>query len=197
MLSYWRFESFISLQRLNILLVEPVLILGCQGKPFFKRKCSPSPLCPLCKVEVETLEHVLFYCDWASAVWICSSIFDEINLTDIRKVDLWCLDLLGSDSRLEDQSKALGLMMYTGLFGRHGAISSSTTLLLFLLRHIKWSMFRIGKDKKTCLGVIFRDSSGSILDGFCCSVEAFLPFMTEALVLRRGVANGLEFSSFG
>lgn len=36
------------------------------------RKCSPS--CPICCSEIESIEHIILRCDWASKVWISASL---------------------------------------------------------------------------------------------------------------------------
>ena len=33
-------------------------------RALWARKCNPSPLCPVCDVEVETIEHMLVLCLW-------------------------------------------------------------------------------------------------------------------------------------
>lgn len=47
----------------------------------FVGKCSHSPFCPICELEVESVEHVCFHCDWAVKVWnlcvlrhLCSNV---------------------------------------------------------------------------------------------------------------------------
>lgn len=39
-----------------------------------KRKCSPSSSCPVCDSQLETVEHLLFFCSWAIAVWFGCNI---------------------------------------------------------------------------------------------------------------------------
>ncbi|GJU47905.1 ethylene-responsive transcription factor ERF011-like protein [Tanacetum coccineum] len=40
----------------------------------FKRNCSPCPKCPICNTCVETIEHLLFECEWTRPVWFGSSL---------------------------------------------------------------------------------------------------------------------------
>ncbi|KAI8573093.1 hypothetical protein RHMOL_Rhmol01G0251900 [Rhododendron molle] len=37
-----------------------------------QRKCSPSPLCPICNEVEETVEHTLFHCPWTKPIWFGS-----------------------------------------------------------------------------------------------------------------------------
>ena len=38
-----------------------------------------SPICAFCQIEVESLEHLLFYCDVTKSFWqlLCSWIFEQ------------------------------------------------------------------------------------------------------------------------
>lgn len=45
----------------------------------YKRKCNPSPTCPICSREVESTEHLLFRCDWTAAVWFGSNISYKVD----------------------------------------------------------------------------------------------------------------------
>ncbi|KAG5516247.1 hypothetical protein RHGRI_037069 [Rhododendron griersonianum] len=45
----------------------------------FRRKCAQSNICPICNLEVESIEHLLFFCPWARAVWFgCNVVFEGI-----------------------------------------------------------------------------------------------------------------------
>lgn len=43
----------------------------------FRRRCAPSDICPICNSEVESIEHLLFFCSWAHTVWFgCKIMFN-------------------------------------------------------------------------------------------------------------------------
>lgn len=43
----------------------------------FRRRCAPSDICPICNSEVESIEHLLFFCSWARTVWFgCKIMFN-------------------------------------------------------------------------------------------------------------------------
>ncbi|XP_028801080.1 uncharacterized protein LOC114756308 [Neltuma alba] len=46
----------------------------------YRRKCACSPMCGICKSQMETIEHALFLCPWARMCWFGSPLalmFDE------------------------------------------------------------------------------------------------------------------------
>lgn len=55
----------------------------------FKRKISPSPLCPLCGSNTESVEHVILLCPGACCVWFASSFNYMVNPQAITKFDEW------------------------------------------------------------------------------------------------------------
>lgn len=67
--------------------------IACKAN-LFKRKCSPSPLCPICNEKDGTVEHILFHCPWRKPVWFGSGksfwILEGLNTT----ADRWMEDLL-------------------------------------------------------------------------------------------------------
>ncbi|KAF7842396.1 reverse transcriptase [Senna tora] len=73
----------------------------------FNRKCSPSPACPICKVEVETVEHLLFFCGWTRGVWSGCSFPLKVGRFEARRVDEWCEGVFGKDSSLNVEQMAL------------------------------------------------------------------------------------------
>ncbi|KAI8536635.1 hypothetical protein RHMOL_Rhmol10G0272400 [Rhododendron molle] len=65
----------------------------------FRRKCAQFNTCPICHLEVETIEHLLFFFPWTRAVWFgCSIVFDGV----IGRPDLaikWTAHILDSMSK--------------------------------------------------------------------------------------------------
>ena len=48
------------------------------------RKCVIDPVCPICGVEVETIEHAIFRCEWASSVWsLCGLAGFCVEITSV------------------------------------------------------------------------------------------------------------------
>ncbi|KAF7815391.1 reverse transcriptase [Senna tora] len=61
----------------------------------FKRRCNLSSLCPICELEPETPEHLLFFCSWARAVWLSSSLSCRFDRSRLKRVDLWLAEVFG------------------------------------------------------------------------------------------------------
>lgn len=53
------------------------------------RYLSLSPICPLCQLALETIEHVLFVCPWTSAVWFGHPLGIKILPASITSFDRW------------------------------------------------------------------------------------------------------------
>ncbi|XP_062015404.1 uncharacterized protein LOC133731966 [Rosa rugosa] len=55
----------------------------------FHRHISRSPLCPLCNLENETIEHVLFTCPWTRCVWFAHPLGYRFPLESITSLARW------------------------------------------------------------------------------------------------------------
>lgn len=64
------------------------------GANLFKRKLSLSPLCRLCGLFPETVEHLLLLCPWTRAVWFGSPLGYSPDLASISTLDSWLSRLL-------------------------------------------------------------------------------------------------------
>lgn len=60
----------------------------------FKRKCAPTNLCPICDLEVETVEHMLFLCSWSKAVWFGCNIRVFGDLGGNASVIKWASEMV-------------------------------------------------------------------------------------------------------
>lgn len=63
----------------------------------FRRKCGLNPLCPICDMESESIEHTLFRCSWTRAVWVGSGKDFWVLDKPINAADKWMEDLLCGD----------------------------------------------------------------------------------------------------
>lgn len=73
----------------------------------FKRKCAVNPMCPICLVEEETLEHLLFLCPWTKSCWFGYPLGIKFNRWTMRRCDAWLCDMLCGVDLLDDYGKAL------------------------------------------------------------------------------------------
>ncbi|KAL3719608.1 hypothetical protein ACJRO7_004564 [Eucalyptus globulus] len=57
------------------------------------RKIVPSPLCPLCKQEAETLEHTLLPCPWTAKVWNSAPLHLQISRIGLTRFEDWICNI--------------------------------------------------------------------------------------------------------
>lgn len=60
----------------------------------FKRKCARDRLCPICENETETVEHMIFWCPWAKAVWFGCNIKPFDNLGGNASISKWIANMV-------------------------------------------------------------------------------------------------------
>lgn len=57
----------------------------------FRRRCSPTPICPICYACVESLEHMLLLCPWFETLWFGGSLNYKVDRGALR---LWQIGFL-------------------------------------------------------------------------------------------------------
>lgn len=57
----------------------------------FSKKVVKSPMCPICKSFLESVEHVLFLCPWVKLVWFGIPLNYKIDLAVVTTLDVWLL----------------------------------------------------------------------------------------------------------
>ncbi|KAG5516346.1 hypothetical protein RHGRI_037157 [Rhododendron griersonianum] len=55
----------------------------------FTRKCARSPLCSLCRIEIESIEHVLLRCEWTRGVWENSGLSFSSPIQNVVSLKSW------------------------------------------------------------------------------------------------------------
>ncbi|KAF7823513.1 reverse transcriptase [Senna tora] len=73
----------------------------------FKRKCASDPICPICGLESETLEHLFMYCDAAKRSWFVSPLSLKMDLLKVCRVEDWLACVFAKNSTLDDWDKAI------------------------------------------------------------------------------------------
>lgn len=74
----------------------------------FHRKCGHTPLCPICEVEGESIEHTLFRCSWTRAVWFGSGKTFWVLDNPIESADRWMEELLCGTLAKETSKETVG-----------------------------------------------------------------------------------------
>ena len=79
----------------------------------FRKKSSPSPLCPLCFQSEETAEHLFLHCPWVAAVWHGGCLNLRLNGMSLNDWVGWLKETLLSDrGTREDRSGRLQFVAF-------------------------------------------------------------------------------------
>lgn len=54
-----------------------------------KKRIVSSGICPFCHLEVETVEHAFFFCEWVRPVWLGLQVQVIPNRDEVSSLDLW------------------------------------------------------------------------------------------------------------
>lgn len=73
-----------------------------------KRKCAHNPLCPICELEHESIEHVLFRCPWTEAICFGCGLSFLIKEHPIASGDRWAEELLCGNLAKESSPEVVG-----------------------------------------------------------------------------------------
>ncbi|KAB2625965.1 hypothetical protein D8674_017625 [Pyrus ussuriensis x Pyrus communis] len=63
----------------------------------FKRRCSPSPSCPICLDQDESVEHMLLLCPWVEPIWFGGPLNYRVNRADISNLPAWVSSFIESN----------------------------------------------------------------------------------------------------
>ena len=61
------------------------------GDNLYKKRTVNSPVCPVCNLEKETIEHTLLACPWTTPVWYGSQLHLSSSPANVDKVDSWVI----------------------------------------------------------------------------------------------------------
>ncbi|XP_050365312.1 uncharacterized protein LOC126783821 [Argentina anserina] len=78
----------------------------------FKRKIKNSPMCPMCGLMEESMEHILFLCPWVETVWFGSSLGLRIDKQAFTTLDNWFLQFSSSFCIKNDRVWALTMACF-------------------------------------------------------------------------------------
>lgn len=148
-------------------------VKGCFGNANpFKRRCSPSLICPLCNEHEESVKHVFLFCPWTIWVWFGGPLNYRVDRMVVTTLDAWIL-LVSKEcpDNLDDKK--------------------------FLLTIVAFTCWNIWKDR--CKTIFNRKPSSPIqtINAVVCDVDVvlegqlwFIPLRSQAFVLRCIGARG-------
>lgn len=67
-----------------------------------RRRCFPSPSCPICQAQDETVEHVLLRCEWTRPFWFSSNLQWDITKMPRERFDSWLMEGISKLTRCKD-----------------------------------------------------------------------------------------------
>ncbi|XP_068329845.1 uncharacterized protein [Pyrus communis] len=76
----------------------------------FKRRCSPSPCCPICLDQDESVEHMLLLCPWVEPIWFGGPLSYRVNRASISTLPAWVISFFGSN--LGSKEEIARILMY-------------------------------------------------------------------------------------
>ena len=62
----------------------------------FRRRSSSSPVCPLCKSNAETMDHLFLFCPWVESIWFGGRFTLRVNRPEVSSWVQWLLHLFES-----------------------------------------------------------------------------------------------------
>ncbi|KAF7833101.1 reverse transcriptase [Senna tora] len=173
----------------------------------FSRKCSSSPLCQICSLFPETIEHCLLLCGWVRKLWSSSPFNLKVSDFFVSRFDVWFGDLLSIEMRRSGVSLELVAFAcwevwkarYNFIF-QGSRVCASSYCSLALREACEFAELAVNVDGsflkdsfEAGVGFIARNSEGVVLAGYCGQVSATSGFMSEALAMKLALES---FSNF-
>lgn len=60
----------------------------------FLKRSSPSPMCPICNAQEESIEHLLLLCPWVELVWFGGDLGTRLHLCEVTIWLAWLISCL-------------------------------------------------------------------------------------------------------
>ncbi|XP_062024556.1 uncharacterized protein LOC133740634 [Rosa rugosa] len=124
----------------------------------FKRHITQSPICPICNLYPESVEHVLFTCPWVVAAWFAHPVGYKVPMQAITSVDDW-FDIIHTTTI--------------------DTWSPPPALCFKVNTDASWN----GNSVSGGIAVVVRDDMGRIVDGFAGISPAISPLAAELLAI--------------
>ncbi|KAM2126642.1 hypothetical protein ACFX1R_006637 [Malus domestica] len=165
----------------------------------FNRRVVQNPLCPLCKEFPELTEHVLFLCPWTIGVWFASSLNYRLDRSSITTFDEWWSALKRTVAvNTDSQSWVYTVASFicweiwksrcNCIF--HGSVPSPEYTA-------EKASQAAAEFFKSGLGVVFRSSNGTLINGVStpCLSSSTLQTEAKAALLAVRSAKDSNFSN--
>lgn len=66
----------------------------------WKRKIIPDPMCPICNLEMESVEHIFLLCSWTQGIWSHPNLNIQVNHQGISQFEVWLMQFAEKKTNL-------------------------------------------------------------------------------------------------
>ncbi|KAF7835301.1 reverse transcriptase [Senna tora] len=160
----------------------------------FKKKSSHSPLCPISKTEVESVNHMAFFYDWVNEIWRGSPLSRVIDIPYCSREETCCTKVFGKFSILSPKLQTLAACLCWSIW-KCGHVPSSWASSDQVASWCppEFDQLKVIVDgafissKASGIGIIFHDNYGSVVEGCCSPISVNSSLMCEAVVIREAL----------
>ncbi|CAN6568827.1 unnamed protein product [Malus baccata var. baccata] len=168
----------------------------------FQMRSAPSPLCPICMKQDETIVYLFLLCPWVEAVWFGGSLGMRINQTDTSSWASWLLQRFDSTRGASEVILAISLSVTSFKNARGGPRITPHPRGQVQLVDACWSrpcqgFVKINVDaswgscdERGFTGIVAWDEAGRFLAASRSGVLATSVAMGEALAILHGCMLG-------
>lgn len=108
----WKFIWNINISKLKHFWWKACCNFIATKENLHHRRCHPSPMCPICSKEPESIEHLLFRCEWTTKAWFGSPLNYKVDSNSIPSVMKWTVSVMESLNSAKDRSDCLGKCIF-------------------------------------------------------------------------------------
>ncbi|KAF7833094.1 reverse transcriptase [Senna tora] len=165
----------------------------------FSQKCSSSPLCQICSLFPEIIEHCLLLCGWVRKLWSSSPFNLKVSNFFVSRFDVWFGDLLSIEMRRSGVSLELVAFACWEVWKARVFSSAPSVVPDWWIPPVPGEV-KVNVDGsflkdsfEAGVGIIARNSEGVVFAGYCGQVSATSGFMSEALAMKLALESLSNF----
>ncbi|XP_028065564.1 uncharacterized protein LOC114268572 [Camellia sinensis] len=82
----------------------------------FKRNCAESGYCPICNKQLESVEHLLFECDWVRPVWFRCEFGYKVSWSETQSILKWSCQMMENFTDSKECNLSFSSIAWIGWF---------------------------------------------------------------------------------